>query len=190
MLTHSSTPAGNVPSTSLEGVCRQKLTIQNLTGWLNTQNFTHFVTLATNEPDLRSANRKVIAGLQGADRMTALAKRWDAQMNRLLVGPRWSQPSRRADRMFASYFLEKPLTNPHWHVLIRIDDDDFDRRTRKIEKLHDRTEEIWLEIITSGSTAVRTIHDGGAANYVAKELQHQLSYEHFIIPDMFGMVEP
>lgn len=161
-----------------------------LVAWLNGWRFTHFVTLATNDRDLRSADRHVIANLKGPERMDALIRRWDAYMNRALVGPKWGKPNYRADRMFAFYFLEKPETNPHWHALIRIDDDDPDRRARKLEKLVALPEENWVRIVASGSTAVREIHDEpNVVEYVAKELGHPVTYDHFIPADAFDTFE-
>lgn len=164
--------------------------LEELVAWLNTKGFTHFVTLATNDPDLRSADRRVIGDLRGVDRMDALVRRWDARMNRALVGPKWAKPLYEMDRMFAFYFLEKASTNPHWHALIRIDDDDPDRRATKLKKLHELTEENWLSIISSGSTDVKRIYDQeDVVNYVAKELGRPVSYEHFIPADVFSTFE-
>jgi hypothetical protein len=67
--------------------------------WLQRYQWTHFVTLALNDPGV------------GLDRARNILKGWDARMNRRLFGPKWHKKP--DERLFAFYFFEKPETNPH-----------------------------------------------------------------------------
>jgi hypothetical protein len=158
-----------------------------LVEWLNKHGFTRFVTLATNDPSLSSVACAVRASARGADRLTTLVRRWDALMNRAIVGPKWAKDQYRCDRLFACYFLEKPEANPHWHALVRIDDQDPDRRSIKSNRFDELVDVKWRELISSGSTDVQTIADHlRVTDYVAKELGNPLSYERMIVADQFS----
>ncbi|GJD45933.1 hypothetical protein AFCDBAGC_3811 [Methylobacterium cerastii] len=148
--------------------------------WLASFSCTHFITLATNDLDLRSAQRHLIRGFRGHDRMVELARAWEGRMNRRLLGPRWARTNKSGERLQAFYFLERAYSNPHWHVLARIQEPDPARYMQKIAKLQDHTDEIWTTIIRSGSTDIKQILDEGAANYVAKELPRPVSWDYFI----------
>lgn len=158
-----------------------------LVEWLNKHGFTRFVTLATNDPSLSSVAEAIRASTPGADRLTTLVRRWDAHMNRAVVGPKWAKDIYRCDRLFACYFLEKPEANPHWHALVRIDDQDPARRSAKLSRFDELVDVKWKELISSGSTDVQPIADRlRVTDYVAKELGNPLSYERMIVADQFS----
>lgn len=146
---------------------------QELAQWLDEAfTFDLFVTLTTHSPGL------------GRDRLRDLAREWDARMNRRLYGPKWQK---HADELLWTFaFLEKPVNNPHWHLLIRqIGPDDVWKA--KVKKIDDHAEEIWQKIMPGGGVDVRKVThtQDKLIDYVAKELGHKIQYEDFITPDEF-----
>jgi hypothetical protein len=144
--------------------------------WLEQWKFDRFVTLATNDSPARLISSNA--------RLADLLKEWDGRINRKLVGPEWA--SRVEDRMWAFYFLEKPVSNPHWHGLIRFVPY-FPARPQERAELFDlHAERIWKKLVPKGSVEILPIVDQrGVADYVSKELPYPVSYEHYVTPDQF-----
>lgn len=140
--------------------------------WLDNWEFTRFVTLATNDSSLSGANYR------------QTLRRWDARMNHKLLGKHWA--ARHSDRMWAFYFLEKAETNPHWHGLIRF----YTFQNKPLAEQHrifdENAGKVWKRLVPSGSVNVQAVTvQRGAADYVAKMLGYQVSYESFVTPDEF-----
>jgi hypothetical protein len=147
-------------------------TQQAFESWLDLWKFTHFISLAINDPML------------SAEGARQLLKEWDARMNRALLGPKWA--NRPDERMFNFYFLEKPNTNPHWHGLIMLGGFDDETLAHRAKILTEKAEPIWKAIKPSGTVKVKPIyHQQGASNYIAKELGYEVSYANFVTPDEF-----
>ncbi len=81
--------------------------------WIASGGYDYFVTLASNDSELRSARRHLIRGRRGTERMVALAEAWEGRVNRHLLGPRWAAPHKRSERLQAFYVLERAHANPH-----------------------------------------------------------------------------
>jgi hypothetical protein len=145
---------------------RQREAIKDL---LDRWSWTHFITLATNDPTLSVVH------------MRRLIKQWDARVNRTLNGPRWHrQPD---TRLWAAYALENPNTNPHWHVLVMIDHPDPGKRAWQLEQLPEVALTKWIELVQTGTVDVQRInHKPGAIDYVAKQLINPLQYDELIFP--------
>ena len=138
------------------------------TAWLENWKFDKFFTLATN---------KSVAPAIMRDRL----REWDGRMNRKIVGREWSE--RIEDRMFSFYFLEKPVTNSHWHGLVRFFGDDGLRAKQQLI-FDDQIEKLWRKLVPTGTVEVRQVYDQAGANeYVAKELYHELQYTQMVTPD-------
>ncbi len=155
--------------------------------WIASGGYDHFVTLASNDSELRSARRHLIRGRHGTERMVALAKAWEGRVNRYLLGPRWAAPHKRSERLQAFYVLERAVANPHWHVLARIDEPDPVKHAVKTEKFREQVGLIWTSIILSGSTNLKDVYDEGVTDYVAKELGRDVSCDLFIPPGFFDL---
>ena len=139
-------------------------------GWLENFKFDKFFTLATNDSVPPA-------------RMRDLLREWDGRMNRKLVGNKWVE--RIEDRMFPFYFLEKPITNPHWHGLVRFVGDE-PKRVKQQLIFDEQIEKLWRKLVPTGTAVVRQVYDQKGANeYVAKELYHELQYMQMVTPDEF-----
>jgi len=142
--------------------------------WASKFEFHFFVSLAPN------SRRRLTP-----EQMLRLYLRWDAQVNRKLYGPKWQKLY--AERLFILAALEKPHTNPHWHLLVRLLDrvflgeEAFEARYRLLEEV---AEPCWLRTIPSGSLDIQRIWDPrGATKYSVKEFCNPLQYESWIVPD-------
>ncbi|SEE05417.1 hypothetical protein SAMN05444161_4732 [Rhizobiales bacterium GAS191] len=142
--------------------------------------FTRFVTLATNDPALASAQLPTSRLPYGVLRQRLRA--WDARINHAILGKFWARLD--ADRIWAFYFLEKPHSNPHWHGLIRFFPVDNMSFADQEQILDTSAEKLWKELVPSGTVDVTPItRQRGVIEYVSKMLGFELSYEHFVTPD-------
>jgi hypothetical protein len=150
--------------------------------WLDTWEFTRFVTLATNDASMSGSSlptSKLPYGLL-RDRL----REWDGRMNHVIAGKRWAE--RHADRMWAFYFLEKPDTNPHWRGLIRFFPIEGKTREYQEQIFDENAGPVWKRLVPAGTVDVQPVPvQRGVAAYVAKELGRPLQYEHFVTPDEF-----
>lgn len=143
-----------------------------IVAWLNQWTFTHFITLATNDPGL------------SVEQARRLVREWDARTNRALFGPKWRwKPD---ERLFGFYFLEKPASNPHWHGLIKLDHFDPELRAEHARLLLIKSELVWQKLKPSGSVDVKAVDNNiGVCKYVAKELGNEVSYSEFVLWNEF-----
>ena len=125
--------------------------------WLERWPWTHFVSLATNDPGM------------SVDGMRRLIREWDARMNRRLNGSKWQEHP--DTRLWAVYFLERPASNPHWHALVWLDHPDLEKRRWHFQEFAGIAQTVWEKLIPAG-----------AIRYVAKELVGRLQYEQFVVP--------
>lgn len=136
--------------------------------WLNEEfTFTHFVTLASNSNDI---SLRVMR-----DRI----EHWDQRVNRELYGPKWRKHYDELLWFFA--FLEKPTTNPHWHLLVRFQDRD------KLLRFAPVAEMKWRKVLPQGTVDIQPItgKHSRVVDYVLKSVGGELEYDHFITPDEF-----
>lgn len=151
---------------------RTKQLSQGIREFAETYPFQLFITLATNSYG------------SGHPPMLDLYKAWDARVNRALLGRRWAKKKDKRLVIFAT--LEKPTKNPHWHLLVSIQEDPPKRdQTRK--RLHTLSGEIWETLCPRGTTDVQEIWDqAGIIKYVAKELDNPLQFESLVLPGQFA----
>jgi hypothetical protein len=147
---------------------------RQLAEWLNARfRFTHFITLATNDQS------------PGKERLRDLLKEWDARLNRDLNGPKWRKHRDELTYWFA--FLEKPKSNPHWHLLFKVDYFEDLSPDPRVGRLQSAALFHWKRLVPSGSVSVKEITAGHdrVTDYVAKELGYAVQYEYFVVPDEF-----
>ncbi|MBO6541113.1 MAG: hypothetical protein JJ969_17140 [Rhizobiaceae bacterium] len=133
--------------------------------------FSHFVTLATND-----------AGLSPAT-MRRRLKSWDARVNRALYGPKWQKHQDELIWFFA--FLEKPSANPHWHLMLRIVGRWNEDPVSTYSEFHRAAFIGWKQLMPSGTIDVQAIRAGYSSveEYVLKELRGAIQYSSFVTPD-------
>lgn len=147
---------------------------KKISHWLQEQRFTHFITLTTHEHSL------------SIDGMRHRLREWDARVNRALIGRNWHK--RRDQRIWFHAFLESPGVNPHWHILLRLDDTPVAGCIPDTQMLKDYARRAWARLSPAGTVDVQEITgktDLKLTNYVAKELRHMAQYSSFVLPDEF-----
>lgn len=153
-----------------------------LPAWLDRWPFTRFVTLAFNDPNIAARG---IGSRRPHPLLRERLRKWDAFLNRALVGHYWMK--RPEDRMFAFYSLEKATVNPHWHGLVRFFEGGGRHTIAEQEAIFDKVAEAnWRKLVPSGTVDVQPVHSQtGVARYIAKTLGYPLSYEYYVVPDEF-----
>ena len=133
---------------------------------LSTYEFTHFITLATNNPMVKQL------------RMRGMLKAFDAHLSRYVAGPKWQ---RHPMRPFWFATLEKPDTHPHWHMLARIEKlpEDPEGLSSPQEHLELKIRVSWSKLCPTGSIAVRPDPNIGAQHYITKDLASWRAIELF-----------
>lgn len=132
--------------------------------------FTHFITLATNSGNLR------------IQRMRQLLRQWDAEMNRAVVGPKWSK--RPDERLLWFAFPEKLDLNPHWHLLMQADTKSAWSSTgtvRRAERIALQAAKSWRKLQPSGNADVREVYSDGVLEYITKQTPSELHFENFVL---------
>lgn len=140
--------------------------------WLTDKHFTHFVTLTSNNQVL------------SRELMKKRLRSWDARVNRAIVGPKWHK--RYDERINWIAFPEKQNTNPHWHLLLQLLNEQIatfdvpgDNGQTPFEKV---VASSWISQLPSGSTDVCRIHNKAAAyKYASKSLGYGPHFEDFVI---------
>lgn len=131
--------------------------------FLLAKTWTHFVTLTTNEPS-RAAKSSVVAFstvLKAERFMADRLRNFDARVNRALIGPKWTR--RPQQRLEAVCILEKPASNPHWHLLVNM------RCNKPREDFADVAQKVWHDLVPAGSVDIQPVSNMGAlSNYVLK----------------------
>jgi hypothetical protein len=136
--------------------------------FLAEKHFTHFITLAPNDPMLRPA---------GARR---LLRGWDARMNRKLLGKRWRRKTN--ERLNWIAFLESPRANPHWHLLVQLlDGQEVGYEKARGETFSSRARVTWRELKPSGTFDRKDIEDPYVKTYVTKQLADPDAWENFVV---------
>lgn len=132
-------------------------------------NPTHFITANFNRDTNWQAARQCL-------------KRWHARIDRKLLGKHWSTRGRTARTLFIS-FGERPDTNLHWHMLLRLGSG-ADRA--KFEAI---AGEEWQQLVSSGSMKVDALQDflsvEKTSTYATKDLWRNGHIENFIISTEF-----
>ena len=146
--------------------------------WLAGFRFDRFVTLAFNDPARRSAS----IALASHDYQEERLREWDARINRTIVGPRWTQS--RVNRIWSFNVLEKPDTNPHWHLLLAFDGSvEQERHAREFDDIVAPT---WKRLVPTGSVAnLRIRSQRRVVKYFAKSLGYAKNWDMVIVPDSF-----
>ncbi|MAY63163.1 MAG: hypothetical protein CML29_13220 [Rhizobiales bacterium] len=147
---------------------------REVTNFLTKHRFTHFVTLTTHDPMLSNEG------------MRSRLKQWDARVNRQLVGPKWSRHKDEVTFFFA--FLESPHVNPHWHLLLRLDDSPLTSKPTDILTLSTCFTSAWKRLSPAGTVDLQEIYsvaDKKLVNYVGKQLGSMAQYSAFVTPDEF-----
>ena len=155
---------------------RKPLPVQRVMGqWLKDSFvFTEFVTLTTNSSTI------------SPNVMRSKLREWDARVNRRLYGPKWS--SHPDDLIWFFAFLEKPAANPHWHLLLRLPGRWASSSSSQSNQFRFIADAVWMRLMPSGTTDVQAVNPSlysKVEDYVAKELQGELQYTHFVTPDEF-----
>jgi len=128
---------------------------------LQDNRFTHFVTLASNAPGT------------SIYRMDDWLKAWDASMNHILIGSRWRK---RPDlRMIWFAFLEKPETNPHWHLLVDNAGLETEVQLARLENFGLEADRMWGKVSPRGSVNTQLYLNSGAIDYVTKSVRGDVS---------------
>lgn len=147
---------------------------QEISGWLQEHRVTHYITLTTHDQSL------------SIDGMRNRLRQWDARLNRALIGRNWQK--RRDQRIWNFSFLESPGVNPHWHLLLRLDDTPVAGRVPDTQMLEDHARRAWAKLSPAGTVDVQEVNgktDLRLTNYVAKELGRMAQYSSFVLPDEF-----
>src|SRR5215204_1463180 len=132
---------------------RQVPAKQLIPDWLDSWEFSRFVTLATNDVSITGSSlptSKLPYGIL-RDRL----REWDGRMNRQIVGKHWRK--READRMWAFYFLEKPDVNPHWHGLVRFFPIEGKSEAYQQAVFDENAGPTWKELVPSGTVDVQPV---------------------------------
>ena len=148
--------------------------------WVDRWQYSRFITLATNDISLGTAQLPTSKLPHGVlrDRL----REWDGRINHAILGKHWAK--RHSDRIWAFYFLEKPSSNPHWHGLIRFFPVDDYPQVEQERAFDANASPIWKNLVPSGTVDIKPITvQRGIIDYVGKMLPYPLSYEHFVTPD-------
>lgn len=134
--------------------------------------FHYFVTLATNHrPMSEVAMRRVL-------------RRWDAEMNRFLVGRRWTR--RIDERLVWFAFLEKAKVNPHWHMLVELDPNpQTEGAAKRQSRFVIESKLAWSRLVHTGDADVKPVASQGVIDYVHKELWSADSFDRFVLHKEF-----
>lgn len=118
--------------------------------------FSHFITLSANDP------------MASRGRMRGMLRRWDAEVNHFMLGPRWQ--SKPDNRLLWYAFLEKPEAHPHWHLLAEIDPAIVPALDEKglLDDFAWKAEAIWRKVSRRGTARVVDYRDAGAIRYATK----------------------
>lgn len=146
---------------------------------VNRYRYTRFVTLQLNDP-----HHVLLSHPVALDKMRQRLRRWDAHMNRRILGKYWSSSP---ERMFSFFFPEKTQFSPHWHGVIRFFTDDPVWRAKMEARFDREAERCWFEVALGGTCDVQPISDQEiVTKYIAKSLAYGVSFENFVVPDEFA----
>ncbi|MGB4107665.1 MAG: hypothetical protein WBK55_07695 [Alphaproteobacteria bacterium] len=130
--------------------------------WLDSQNFTHFMTLVFNRPEtLDSARDKL--------------KKFHANIDRRILGTNWYKKPPE-ERTFFIAFPEHIQSNLHYHLLTRVN-------REHIERFEQHAPDVWETLVKSGSIDIQPFT--GRLDYCLKEQYKDQNYRAFIISREF-----
>ena len=145
-----------------------------LPNWLETLNFTHFVTLTFNQREFHRPD-------QILEYARDKIKFFHAKLDRCFLGSNFYKKPKDQRTLFIA-FPEKIPTNMHYHILMRIPVIHENRFNVYAEK-------IWTSIISSGTydcKVLKEVYDAnGLISYATKEQFKNVNFEHTIISSEF-----
>jgi hypothetical protein len=154
------------------------MTPHAIVDWIDRFHYHRFVTLAFNSGHTPITQRRYFDPLA----QVQLLRAWDARVNHKLLGKRWARD--RLHRIWYFAIMEKPVTNPHWHLLLRFDGGPAFQAEH--EHLFDAwAGRLWSKLVLPGSIDIQKIYDRrGAVDYTLKTLGYHLSsWDTAIVPD-------
>jgi len=142
--------------------------------------FTHFITLNPHRPASLDRGNPLF---RGAD-AHSLLRRWDARMNRELVGKGWQSPKHQHLRCQWVAVPEGHELNRHWHLLFKLSPDLSPRRLEDVGIKHfvkstDHNNDLlsflahrhWKAVAPSGTARADLINSAtGISRYVTKQM--------------------
>jgi hypothetical protein len=141
---------------------------EEMRSFLDDKRFTHFISLALNDP------------MASVARARRLLREWDARTNRVMLGKRWRRKP--DERMNWIAFLEAPRDNPHWHLLVQLlDGQEAAYEETRGETFSSRARVIWREVSRSGTLNYQIVEDDGVKTYVTKQLANPETWENFVV---------
>lgn len=145
-----------------------------LPNWLETLNFTHFVTLTFNQ---RQYHRPDQILEYARDKI----KFFHSKLDRCLLGSDFYKKPTNQRTLFVA-FPEKIQTNMHYHILMRI-------AVLSENKFNTHAENIWTSIMPSGTYDCKVLRDAydedGLVSYAVKEQFKNVNFNHTIISSEF-----
>tara|TARA_R110002095_G_scaffold208630_1_gene194475 strand:- start:1805 stop:2269 length:465 start_codon:yes stop_codon:yes gene_type:complete len=143
---------------------------------MRSNEWSFYVTLSSNDrarasksssPSFASAAK---AELFMRDRL----RNWDARVNRALLGKHWQVRSQ--ERLEAFGVLEKPASNAHWHLLVKM------RCLHPKREFEGVAEEAWQALVTTGSVDVQPVGSViGLSRYITKTMPYGPSSDRTVI---------
>ncbi len=154
--------------TRMTSVANRKLLQRELRIWLERYTFTHFVTLSSNHQSF------------SYQWMKQQLREWDARVNHSLNGRRWQK--RPDERLVWFAFPEKLTTNPHWHLLVAVDDyAETAARAARLADFHIYGRRHWMDLCYQGSFDAQRIESKGIIEYVTKVSADTAYLEKFVL---------
>jgi hypothetical protein len=145
-----------------------------LPDWLETLNFTHFVTLTFNQSQYHRPDQILE---YARDKL----KFFHAKLDCLLLGSRWAKKSRFERTLFIA-FPEKIPVNMHYHLFMRIP-------SKHENQFYRHAENLWTGIVPSGTYDCKLLKDApntnGLFSYATKEQFKNVNFNHIIISSEF-----
>lgn len=151
-----------------------------LAGMLQDHNWSFFVTLSSNDRSRASkSSAPSFSTTASAEAfMRDRLRNWDARVNRALLGKHWLV--RPDERLQAFAVLEKPASNPHWHLLVKM------RCRHPKRDFVEVAEEAWLSLVAAGSVDVQPVASQvGLSRYMTKSMPYGRSTDRTaILPEI------
>ncbi len=140
------------------------------------RDWSFFATLSSNDRSRgsKSAAPSFATTAHAEAFMRDRLRNWDARVNRALLGKHWLlKPD---ERLEAFGVLEKPASNPHWHLLVQM------RCQHPKRDFIEAAEETWLALVAAGSVDIQpVVSQVGLSRYVMKSMPYGLSTDRTVI---------
>lgn len=120
-----------------------------------------------------------------------LLRKWDARMNRAIVGPDWKSRVQQHSRWLA--FPEGGKSDPHWHLLLCLSPDLSRRRRRIVQDASSEflkpldglaaiVDDAWAKTHSRGTSKTILIYSiEDLSKYLTKAQYYESLYENFVI---------